>query len=605
MLDNKKHRNFDRTNCWGSSGPFSMVVRSFAASVPLALKHCIIPVESLAEPIHFARVYNYGAVGGAPRPKLGPYHLMNNEGMYSQNFQNGCSNWNPRAVSCCSIDVSLADWQTSDVLKALNNKVVALPVESHSNTLLYVWGGRGYDLIGKEMHVAMGFPTEEVVQLSKTEMQVLYQHQKKKSRIIYEGFPEEVVFKVKGGDIYYALEYKTLTPLLNIAGLVHPRHLIEVEAWRLQLLSSKTASDSTADCLATFDGPTPRWEIHPWNQSWVLNPNPWIKLDYIIPYCNACNCSPKTVGQHMASRSWKLSELIRIIEATSPESIPAAKYVVNFGAAGPDFGLADPTIELFQNPDISGLLVDGEMDGKLFSNYPLRNNIVIQKGTFINSHTAVELLVKNHVPKHLTVIKIDINCWECHILESLLESGYSSVLFHVKFNPTMPPPLRFKIEEDFYNQIDPPIWEEQSFFYGCTLSLLADILIPAGYHLLEVDGWDATFIQKKVAKIFEPLPSNPLVADFVGHRARSFMVPRCFDSNQKVTNEALMNLCHAVRIAKSKNIDSAILELVQQIHLILEQAAPIKKDTQKKVQFYIAVEGPSDKYYEPRCLRWK
>ena len=366
----------------------------------------------------------------------------------------------------------------------------------------------------------------------------------------------------------------------------------------------------------------------PWNVTWAAQPAKWWKADYLVPYCVTCKdaCPACVEGQFanhkldckdmyaydesIASRSWKLGEILTIIMAHAQELLPKKMLAINVGAADGFGGRMDPTFDLFAaHPNVSGILLDVQTNEFYFKDWVKRDNMKfflgpenmpgpLDYGKFLLTHKA---------PKHLTAVKIDIDSWECTILQNLLDNGYSSVMFHIEFNPTVHLPIRFfpiytgKEEEEEYDQ---EIWQMRSEFYGCSLASIADILMPAGYVLLEVDGWDSTWVHNKFASLFQPLPADLSTAWVAGWESRNKpynnnSIP-CLHRDPKLYSAELSRLCHGIAHAVAHQDQVMIDAKMSHIRAHFEKVASHKKVNGSSHPFFLNYTGAHDQH--SRCI---
>ena len=134
------------------------------------------------------------------------------------------------------------------------------------------------------------------------------------------------------------------------------------------------------------------------------------------------------------------------------------------------------------------------------------------------------------------------------------------------------------------------VWQNKGAFYGCTLSAQADILVAAGYVLLEVDGWDAIYVPRSLAHLFQPLFVSVEAAYEAGFA--STYVPTCFVNDPQVVSKKLMALGSELAVARTRHRTE---QLVQEVRQVLE--AQKASSNLAAVPFHLAVDGPSDHLY--------
>jgi len=251
--------------------------------------------------------------------------------------------------------------------------------------------------------------------------------------------------------------------------------------------------------------------------------------------------------------------------------------------------------ELFdEDQDMGGLLIDGQSDPNLYRDYPTRSNLLIEMNHFIVVNRIVDFVASKNIPKDIVAIKLDIDSFECDILEALLTANYTFMLIHIEINMVFPPPIRFKVNVLDNDEFVPSIWGTESVFYGCSLSTVQDLLLPAGYVLLEVDGWDATFIRSSLAHLFEPLPVDGNTAFHAGFMSRFHLHPECF-KHPKLQHPEIWRLTELIRFSD----EAAHAEIVDEIRNHIEAIVP-RNAANVKAPYVLSSSGPSDLYYPPR-----
>jgi len=135
---------------------------------------------------------------------------------------------------------------------------------------------------------------------------------------------------------------------------------------------------------------------------------------------------------------WQLTDLVTLIS-------PNAPFLVNIGAASYGGGIYDPTYPLLTASNLSfgALLIDPNTHPSFFNAYPKRTNIHIIYD-FIWTESIVEnIFEKYKISKDFTLLKVDIDSYECSLLEAILHANYRPQLIHTEFNPIFPPLVIF------------------------------------------------------------------------------------------------------------------------------------------------------------------
>jgi hypothetical protein len=221
-------------------------------------------------------------------------------------------------------------------------------------------------------------------------------------------------------------------------------------------------------------------------------------------------CGPCPLDKQL-SNAWRLTDLITIFSPNIP-------FLVNIGAASLGGGQYDPTHQLLTaiNSSFGALLIDPHTDPSLFNAFPTRSNIHIIHD-FIWAESIVQnIFEKYNISKDFTILKVDIDSYECSLLENILRANYRPQLIHTEFNPVFPPPVIFMpiYNSTKKNDWKPPLWSNsKSPFYGCSLSALSKLLKSFDYILVDVDFWDVIYIQRELAESAHiQVPANDDVA---------------------------------------------------------------------------------------------
>lgn len=280
-------------------------------------------------------------------------------------------------------------------------------------------------------------------------------------------------------------------------------------------------------------------------------------------------CPPEKHGSDV----WQLVDLIDKIN-------PTTKYMVNIGAASSGGGQYDPTYPvLVGNHSFGALLIDPNPDPKLFDAYPVRNNIQIKHDYIWPESIVKDVLEKYRVEKQFGLLKVDIDSYECSLIDSILKADYRPDIIHTEFNPIFAPPVVFIPIYDPAKKHDwnPPLWANHGPFYGCSLSALVKTVSKYDYVLLQVEFWDTVFIRKELAisKSIQ-VPVNEIVAYQVGYMEHSCL-PHC-KTNLKLYNQE-------IDLAIKKNILNEKFRLL--MSPLIDQIAPKSKNTNEAHPYVI------------------
>jgi len=105
----------------------------------------------------------------------------------------------------------------------------------------------------------------------------------------------------------------------------------------------------------------------------------------------------------------------------------------------------------------------------------------------------------------LDVLKVDIDSYDCPVLEMLLPEITAKVVL-VEANPSIPPPYQWAMLHhpklwDFFNSFSNP---EEVPIRGCSLAYEVQLLRRYGYDLVAFGGHDAVFTHESVRSAFAP-----------------------------------------------------------------------------------------------------
>ena len=248
-------------------------------------------------------------------------------------------------------------------------------------------------------------------------------------------------------------------------------------------------------------------------------------------FCGSCP------PEKQISTAWQLQDIITHLPPTTP-------FLLNIGAASSSGGIYDPTHPLLTAPNSSfgALLIDPNANPDFFSAYPRRSNIRIVHDYIWSESIVSDILIKYNVSKDFTLLKVDVDSYECSLLDAILRADYRPQLIHTEFNPIFPPPVIFMpiYHPATKNDWKPPLWANIGPFYGCSLSALSKVLQSFDYILVEVDYWDVIYVRREIAEaVHMQVPANDAVAYEHGFANHSCS-PYCRE-NAKLYNSRIYN----------------------------------------------------------------
>ena len=226
----------------------------------------------------------------------------------------------------------------------------------------------------------------------------------------------------------------------------------------------------------------------------------WYKAEQKIkrpPHINRDHgfCGPCPADK-LISTAWQLEDIVRLLPSSTP-------FLVNIGAASWEGGIYDPTFALLNasHSSFGALLIDPNPNPSLFSAYPRRSNIRIVNDYIWSESIISDIFEKYKVAKHFTLLKVDVDSYECSLLDTVLRADYRPQVIHTEFNPIFAPPVVFMPIYDPNRKLDwsPALWANIGPFYGCSLSALSKVMRSYDYVLVEVDFWDVIYIQRELA----------------------------------------------------------------------------------------------------------
>ena len=293
--------------------------------------------------------------------------------------------------------------------------------------------------------------------------------------------------------------------------------------------------------------------------------------------CGSCPSDKHT------SDAWQLTDLLAHVR-------PHNLFLVNIGAASTGGGVYDPTYPVLRafNRSFGALLIDPNPDPSLFNAYPKRDNIRITHDSIWADTVVQDILIRYNVPKDFALLKLDIDSYECSVLESIMSAGYRPVLIHTEFNPIFPPPVRFAPLYDPATKQSwtPSLWMNNGPFYGCSLSALTAVLSSFDYVLVQVEFWDVIYVQQSVARSTGlQVAGNDEVAyehGFVGHPC----LPFC-RKNVKLCNDQIGAAIRSSLNASSSSSSSSFAELMKPV---IDSYAPrLSSNKERRHPYTVAV----------------
>lgn len=183
---------------------------------------------------------------------------------------------------------------------------------------------------------------------------------------------------------------------------------------------------------------------------------------------------------------------------------PVLGRYVNVGAA--DGQADDPLFEYASRSNATGVAV--ERDPLRCERHQAAFPLVQVMCSAVTPQNILALVAEmvTQPPTWLDVLKVDIDSYDCPVLEVLLGALKARVVL-VEANPSIPPPYRWAMLHHpelwaFFNSFPNP---EEVPIRGCSLSYEVDLLHRFGYDFVAFGGHDAIFTHSSVRAAWLPL----------------------------------------------------------------------------------------------------
>jgi hypothetical protein len=215
--------------------------------------------------------------------------------------------------------------------------------------------------------------------------------------------------------------------------------------------------------------------------------------------------------------------------------------------------------------------------------------------------SSIAALFREHeVPQHFTLLKVDIDSWDCALIERLHAGGFRPRLIFMEVNICFPPPLRFSIPSNITAEAaaehEPALWRNNHIFYGCSLASAADLLLPLGYVLVEMDGFDALWVEQESAAAFGALPRSLEEAFSKGFAEQAAALPQCFNEAflPKVINAELAELASEASAAVANRDHAGLPDIEGRIREVVERSAPKHVSRGSSFPYMFSVSGVAE-----------
>jgi hypothetical protein len=212
-------------------------------------------------------------------------------------------------------------------------------------------------------------------------------------------------------------------------------------------------------------------------------------------------------------------------------------YIVDIAAS--DGVTQSCTLGFFSNCNWRGLAV--EMDPDKFASlafvYAQFENVKLARCKVTPKNIGA-LLQSNEVPGDFTLLNLDIDSYDLHVINELLRGDFRPMIISMEINEKIPPPLFFSVDFD-----DAHYWRGDHF-YGCPLSAAATVVKPYGYKLESLQFNNAIFVREDVATavIQDRAPEEAYNMGYRNHPARKTLFPYNSNVDCALSNTAEENL---------------------------------------------------------------
>ena len=183
----------------------------------------------------------------------------------------------------------------------------------------------------------------------------------------------------------------------------------------------------------------------------------------------------------------------------------SSPFVVNFGSGCYSNTLneclkLDMGLRKIHTDQWPGLLVEARAQSAFMLRRELRNVAVVSEP--VTPLNVVDLLRQHRVPFDAAMLKIDIDGYDCAVLDALLDSGWRPRIVFMEVHLEFPPPVSFAVG---YHEKH-TIAGAKGGFFGCSLSAASAVMRPRGYDLLQFDmlhtSHDAVWAHESVSHRF-------------------------------------------------------------------------------------------------------
>ncbi|CAJ1954933.1 unnamed protein product [Cylindrotheca closterium] len=224
---------------------------------------------------------------------------------------------------------------------------------------------------------------------------------------------------------------------------------------------------------------------------------PYSKPSYVLPF-------PLPVPRDLHVEKL-LPKLLNLFSNTNEN--PSLLRLVNLGAGVRD---DDPTFPLLDDPTQKweALLMDGDPNQETAMAERFPSDKIQTHFAYITAGSIPNILSKHGFDQNVDLLKIDIDSFDCFVMDSILKTVRPSVIV-MEVNVKFPANIRFAMLPGFVSSSSssessssaeqyPFDSEQRGHLYGCSLAYqVHDLMRPNGYEVLYLDSNNAVFYDKQ------------------------------------------------------------------------------------------------------------
>lgn len=188
---------------------------------------------------------------------------------------------------------------------------------------------------------------------------------------------------------------------------------------------------------------------------------------------------------------WFLNAIVMVDTLLARGANIGTHFAVNVGSTG-----SDVAIELLRNKSWPGVTFD-----IVFEGVPIVSPFVRKVTLGLNPENVANAFLEQSIPRDLALLKIDIDGYDCDVMEALFAAGFDPSILIMELNAGWPPPLRYKTSYT-------PEFRPDPCLYGCSLQYAFEFLTARGYVLIQYPFEDGWFVKAPLAPHFGDIPHD-------------------------------------------------------------------------------------------------